>query len=341
MGVLATLYTVLGGLSAVLWTDLVQFVILIGGAVWIAVALVLQVPGGVGGILDVARATGHLELNWNFSLVEMTAIGVAIGFFFQMMQDYGTDQVTVQRLLATRDFRGTVKAVFFNACVDFFLIALLLFIGIGLFAFYQGHPTPATSELRPDQILPFFMVSHLPNGVSGLLIAGIFAAAMSSMDSGMNSMATVVVTDFVQPLRRKRSGTHDVTLARMITVVLGVLATGMAFYISTRHGIIETFAEFMSLFNAPVLALFLMGMLTRGGRFGGWCAGTGVALPATYYVQHCTDLNWVYYFPFSLAVALGIGLPVSALLNRIAGRPPVDAALTVWGRARPTMTDIP
>jgi len=137
MGILATGYTALGGLSAVLWTDLVQFMILVAGAVWVAVSLCLSVPGGVSGILEIARQTDHLHiLDWRFNLDEMTGIAVAVSYFFQLMQDYGTDQVTVQRLMAVRTFRGVVKAIIFNSLADLLIIGLLLFVGLGLFAFY-------------------------------------------------------------------------------------------------------------------------------------------------------------------------------------------------------------
>jgi SSS family solute:Na+ symporter len=151
------------------------------------------------------------------------------------------------------------------------------------------------------------------------------------MDSGINSMATVVVSDFIQPRRATPSTSrHDVFLARVLTLALGAASTLVAFYVSTLEGIIEAFARFMSLFNAPVLALFLLGILTRKGRFGGWCAGATAAVPATYWLQEYTDTCWVYYFPFSLFVTLGIGLVVSAVVNRVCGARSIEPGLTLW-----------
>ncbi|MCB1194800.1 sodium/solute symporter [bacterium] len=308
MGGLATAYTALGGLSAVLWTDVVQFVFLVGGAVWIVCSLALRVSGGAAEIFSIASSTGHIAFDWSVDLYKMTLVSVSISFFFQMMQDYGTDQVTVQRLMAVRTRRGMFKAILFNAGTDSIVIALLLFIGIGLFAFFYQNPQALPNGLPSDRILPYYIIHNLPDGISGLLIAAIFAAAMSSMDSGIHSMSTVIVHDFIHTLNPQTAhSSRDVVLARVLTVTLGITATTGAFYVSRLEGIVEAFAQFMSLFNAPVLALFLLGMLSRTARFSGWCCGAACAVGITFYIQHYTELHWTYYFPVSLGVSWSIG----------------------------------
>jgi SSS family transporter len=305
MGLLATLYTVAGGLAAVLWTDVVQFVMLIGGAVFVAAVLCVKHPGGAAGILSFAQSHDHLQLDGSISLWRMTLTGVAISFFFQMMQDYGTDQVTVQRLLATKTKRGMAQAIAFNAGVDFCIITLLLFIGLGLFAYYQLNPGLLPETISGDKIFPYFIVSALPAGISGLLIAAIFAAAMSSMDSGINSMATVVVHDFIG------EGERPVHRARIVTALLGVLSTGLSvllFFVAKAEGIIETFATFMGLFSAPVLALFLLGLLTRRGRFGAWIPAAALGIGFTLWLQQATEVSWIWYFPAGFAVSFGLSL---------------------------------
>ena len=305
MGLLATLYTVAGGLAAVLWTDVVQFVMLIGGAIFVAAVLCAKHPDGASGILSFAQTHDHLQLDGSISLWRMTLTGVAISFFFQMMQDYGTDQVTVQRLLATKTKRGMAKAILFNAGVDFCIITLLLFIGLGLFAYYQLNPGLLPEHISGDKIFPYFIVSALPAGISGLLIAAIFAAAMSSMDSGINSMATVVVNDFTG------EGDHVIKRARIVTAALGILATGLSvllFFVAKAEGIIETFATFMGLFSAPVLALFLLGLLTKRGRFGAWVPAAAIGISSTLWLQQATDVSWIWYFPAGFSVTFGLSL---------------------------------
>ena len=131
MGTLAVTYTVLGGLSAVIWTDLLQFVILFGGAVWIGATLLLNVPEGLKGIMTIAEETGHL-IHRKIDIKEMSAVIVAIAFFCQFMQDYGTDQVSVQRLMAIKNYKGIAKAVITNSFCDLFFVGLLLFVGLGM-----------------------------------------------------------------------------------------------------------------------------------------------------------------------------------------------------------------
>ncbi|MDH3982176.1 MAG: sodium/solute symporter [Kiritimatiellaceae bacterium] len=326
MGLLATAYTALGGLAAVVWTDAIQFIILIGGAIWIAVSLITGVEGGAMEILTIAKATGRLHIaDWKIDLFSMSGPIVAISFFFQLMQDYGTDQVTVQRLMATGSLKKTVKSVAFNACTDFFIIGLLLFIGLGLFAFFQTSELPA--EITGDKVMPYYIIHYLPQGISGLLITAVFAAAMSSMDSGINSIATVLITDFSKCTSRT-SRLSDVALARIITIGLGALATALAFYVSTIGGIIKAFASFMSLFSAPVLALFLLGVLTRKGSFYGWLVGLAVSVPTTWWLQKEIEVHWVYYFPCSFLTAFGIAL----LASRFFKTPDAPKDLTVWNR---------
>ena len=288
MGALGTLYTALGGLAAVIWTDVVQFFVLVGGAVWVAATLILRTPGGVSSIYEISLETGHLNLlDWRPSLTEMTVSVVAISYFIQFMQDYGVDQVTVQRLVATKSLREMRRATVINALFTVVITGILGFIGLGLFAYNHYLPGLIPESLGRDEIFPYYVVHALPAGASGLVITGVFAAAMSSVDSGINSLSTVVVNDFVRPLRGSRAvdDAHDVWLARILTVVFGAFATGVAFFASTIGDIIKTSQGFIGLFSGPVLALFLLGILTRWATFSGWLIGTAVALPATMAIQ--------------------------------------------------------
>lgn len=320
MGGIATLYTVMGGLAAVIWTDVAQFITLIGGAIVVALFLIRLSPDGATGIITFARDNNHLQLDGSISLFRMTLTGVAISFFFQMMQDYGTDQVTVQRLLSTRTKGGMAKAILFNAVTDFCLVCLLLFIGLGLFSYYQQNPGALPEGISGDRIFPYFVAHVLPTGLSGLLVAAIFAAAMSSMDSGINSMATVVINDFILPAggnTQQESGSV-LRLARILTAVFGLLATALAaylFFFSKTRGIIETFATFMGLFSAPVLALFLLGLLTKRGSFTAWIPAALAGIAFTGWLQ-TTDVSWIWYFPAGFAVTFTAAWTRSLLFSR-------------------------
>ena len=336
MGVLAAAYTALGGLSAVLWTDLVQFVILVTGLVWVVCSLCWNVPHGVAGILHTAAATDHLKLfELRPSLFEMTAISVGVSYFLQLMQDFGTDQITVQRLMSVPTYGGMVRATIFNAFSDLFIVSLLLFAGLGLFAYYQTFPGRLPEEVSADRVLPYYIMHALPNGVSGLLITSIFAAAMSSMDSGINSVVTVLIRDLLTPFNLQRaSDEQNVGLARWLTVAIGAFATGIAFYVASIEQILKASSSFLGLFGAPVLTLFLLGMLTRRTNFPGWLIGLGVAIPATIWVQHFTRIHFIYYFPFCFAMCAVATYPASLLVGRVAGIALGERSMTIWGRPR-------
>jgi SSS family transporter len=326
MGILAVSYTSLGGLSAVLWTDVLQFIVLVGGAVWVAVTLIVNVPNGFSGIIQTAQQNDHL-MNWDVSLFEMSATVVLASYFVSLIQEYGTDQISVQRLMAVKTYRGMVGAALLNSFFDLLIVTLLLFLGIGMFAYYTHFQDLLATGVEGDRVLPFYIVHALPNGISGLLITALFAAAMSSMDSGINSLATVIVTDFIKPLRRKPSiPRNDIRLARYLTFSLGALAIGVACYASTIGQVLKASQIFLGLFSGPVLALFMLGVLSRRANFRGWCVGTVPAIVATIYVQRI-GIHWTYYFPFCFAVSFVVGYLASALISDPHGR----TELTIWG----------
>jgi len=331
MGILSTAYTVMGGLSAVIWTDVVQFILMLGGVAWLIVALAARAPDGVLGILSFAREQGHLHVaDWHLSLTAMSGWIVGVGYFFQLMQDYGTDQTTVQRMMSIPSSRGVTRALFFNAGVDFVVIGALLFIGLGLFACQAADPTLLPADLSGDRLLPTFILHGLPDGVSGLLIAALFAAAMSSLDSGINCVATVLIHDFVRPARQTPHTERDeLYLARLLTLALGAFATALAFYVSRFDRLIEAYTHIVSLFNAPILGLFLLGMLTRRADFLGWTVGALVAIVTTQLVQSFTALHFSYHFPLALFLTLAIGYAVSFMRRQTPSATP-HPGLTVW-----------
>ena len=203
-----------------------------------------------------------------------------------------------------------------------------------MFAYYQYFPDLLPDDITGAKVLPHFIVHALPNGVSGLLITALFAAAMSSMDSGINTLATVIVNDFVKPLRHHYSGEkHDVFLARIITLVIGCLAIGAACYASRYDDrVLKAAAALLSLFSGPILALFLLGMLTRRGNFYAWCLASVISICSTFWLQNYElpesglGVHWTFYFPFSFGICFLISLMISCVW-------PGDRAapeLTVW-----------
>ena len=302
MGLIATLYTFLGGLAAVVWTDVIQFILLLTGMIWVAISLTGTVEGGMSAILNWAKRAVDLTCSNGPLLFSPILPLVGLSFFLQLMQEYGTDQVTVQRMMATGSQQKTLKAILFNAIVDLITISTLLYIGLGLWAIFPDLP----EGIQPDGLLPYYMLAHLPNGVSGLVITAIFAAAMSSVDSGINALSSVCVTNF----KRVK---NPLQTARLLTLIFGITATMLAFYVSTIGGLIKAFTSFMSLFSAPVLALFLLGICSKRASLGGWLIGTAGSV-GKLWLQHGLEAHWVYYFPASFITVFALGYIGSLIL---------------------------
>jgi solute:Na+ symporter, SSS family len=305
IGALATAYTVLGGLKAVLWTDVFQFILLAGGAVFIVFKLAADVDGGFAAILALAVDNAKLDvLDFRIDLFKMTAAIALFSYLLSFMQDYGVDQVTVQRLISVGSSKGIKRAVYFNAFTDIIINAVLLFIGLGLFAFFHGKTLP--EDVSGSAILPHYIVNYLPAGISGLIVTAIFAAAMSSLDSGINSISTVIVNDFIVPLKKDITEHRKVSLGRLLTFALGTIAIISAFYAGRIGDIVKVTSSFLGMFSAPVLVLFLVGILSRRGSFLHWVPGLAVSLGVSFYLQHFTQVHWIYYFPAGFTACMGV-----------------------------------
>ncbi|HMP89196.1 MAG TPA: sodium/solute symporter [Kiritimatiellia bacterium] len=319
IGLLATLYCVLGGLSAVVWTDVPQFIIMIGGAIWVAVLISAMVPGGAIGVIEEGHLADKLMVfDWTLKPLQITALAVAIAYAFMLVQEYGVDQVSVQRLLAVKSDKGVTRAILFNATTDFFIIGILLFVGLGLFVYYQQHPSQLPASITPDRVLPWFILHQLPIGISGLIIAALFAAAMSSVDSGLNSLSTVILNDIAGPIQGGVAGhEYSVKTARWLTAGLGVLATSIALFVYQHIGsIIKAFYTFMGLFSAPVLAFFLLGFFTRKASFAGWLPAMICSVITISVIKNYGWLHSIHYFPISVVVTLVLGYGFSLILPK-------------------------
>lgn len=324
IGFLATVYCVMGGISAVIWTDVIQFIIMIVGVGIVVTMLSGMVNGGAFGIIHEGHLADKLKIfDWTIKPGHMTALAVAIAYAFILVQDYGIDQVSVQRLLTVKTDRGVSRAICFNALTDFLIIGALLFAGLGLFVYYQSQPGLLPESISGEQVLPWFILHNLPAGISGLIIAALFAAAMSSVDSGLNSLTTVILHDLAAPLAgHGDSNRYGVVAARFLTAALGIVATLVAMFVFQRiGGIIKAFYTFMGLFSAPVLALFLLGMLTSRANFLGWIVATVISVTGIMLIDHAGKLHEIYYFPVSSVVTIVTGYLFSLLLPSTGSNP--------------------
>ena len=332
MGLVATAYTCTGGLAAVIWTDVIQFVILTAGAVLVAFSLVDGLPGGLDQFFEIVLTADKLGLtDLRFDFAEATGLTVVLCYFI-MGFGYGNNQVVMQRLLAARSRSGMARALILDRVLEILVAALLYMIGLGIFAYFQVFPENLAPGIAGDRILPYYIIHALPAGVSGLLIAAVFAAAMSTVDSGIHSSATMIQVDFVGPLRKRPlTQRQSLTLARALTAGLGLLGTATALLVSKGGGILETMSKVGGLTAAPVTALFLLGVLTRRGHFPAWLAATlGISLPLSIYVQNFAEVHWIFYTPIALVSCLSGSLIFSLLLRPRSSRERDITGLTIW-----------
>jgi SSS family solute:Na+ symporter len=312
VGALTLVYTFEGGIAAVIWTDLVQLVIYIGGSLLAAYMLVRSIPGGWSAVVSDAARAGKLQLiSWSWDpRLPFTFWAGVIGGTFLTMASHGTDQLLVQRLLTCRNARESQRALVLSGVVVLLQFALFLWIGLMLHTYYQFHPVPAMAST--DEIFPAFIVRSLPHGIAGLVIAAIFAAAMSNLSGSLNSLASSTLFDFYQPL----AGAHAdekalLPLSRWLTVVWGVALIAIALLARGWGSVFTVGLTIASIVWGPMLGAFLMGVLTSSATERGVIAGIALSLAIMIAVRAFTPLAWTWYVLAGTAVCAGTGMLVS------------------------------
>ena len=321
VGMLTLVYTFEGGIAAVIWTDLIQFVIYIGGSLLAAYELVHLMPGGWPAIAASASAAGKLRavsFTWDLT-VPFTFWAGLIGGTFLTNASHGTDQLLVQRLLTCRDLRDSQKAIITSGFIVFAQFVLFLGIGIMLFAYYQHVPRPAITT--NDEIFPAFIVTTLPHGISGLVIAAIFAAAMSNLSGSLNSLASTTVLDFYSPLTGGRTPDASLlALSRWCTAGWGVVLIAIAVMARGWGSVFTAGLTVASIVYGPMLGAFLLGVLTTRATARGVMTGMTIAAASMIAVWWMTPLAWTWYVLVGTAICFGVGYAVSFTPPRRAAR---------------------
>ncbi len=327
-GTLTTLYTALGGMRAVIWTDVMQFAVLFGGQLLIVAVALGKIPGGLGGVWETAVADDRLRLSMSFSLSERVNLWAVLfaGAFLHLVQ-MSTDQVSVQRYLTAGSLREAQRSLWIKLWLVLPVLVLFYGTGLVLYAFYKLHGDPLAGGMiaKEDQILPYFVVTQLPAGLPGLLIAAIYAASMSTISAGLNSLASATVVDFKQRLSKAPEGsaTQQVRNARWITVAYGVMVMGFAFAVSAMPGnLVESVNTVIGLIGGPLLGLFFLGMFTQRattrGALVGCLSGFGTLLSLYLYQsgfftpeKPAPLISFVWFSLLGCSVTMAVGLLTS------------------------------
>ncbi len=344
VGTFTTFYAAFGGIRAVIWTDVIQFIILCGGAVFAVVYISADI--GVAEWVSIAfePIPDHETIVWSWDPRErLTVVGIVLFAFAWHVCTYSSDQVVIQRYLTTRDGKSA-RSSFIVCCIgDVLLMLILGAVGFALFAFYQHHAHLMTGELtgnlrdHADLVFPHFIVHQLPAGLTGLIIAALFAAAMSSLDSGVNSVSAVITVDFYERFGKKpAAGKDSLTMAKTLGLILGFTATLMALGVDRIEGnIVEVTNKSTSCVVGPLFGVFALGMFSRSanqvGAIAGAILGFVVGLFVTFAGQWFGDaynISFMWIIPSSVVVTVVVGLLGSAL-----GPPPSEGQLRFLRRA--------
>lgn len=299
IGLLTAVYTIVGGIEAVLWTDVMQFFVLLGGLFIMGGVVIHSFGGDVAEIWRIASESHHTRMfDFKFSLFQFCFWAILLNNIIDNLSTYGSDQIMVQRFLTTRNASDMRRAVMLTGFITVPIVVLLMGVGICLVAFYQTHPALAEGLTRPDRVVPHFIRTSLPVGLAGLVIAGVFAATMSTLSGGFNSLATATYVDFIRRFRRNKAVTNeaDVKTARTITFLWAAFSTVMAFFVGHLGNIVEIFGKISGFFSGPILGIFLLGLLTR--RPGSVAAMAAISMGTflTWLVS-TTDVTWLWYSP--------------------------------------------
>lgn len=333
MGVLCTVYTAFGGIEAVIWTDVVQVAVFLGGALLCVVAIALRVNGGLIGIIDTGLQAGKFKVlnpSWDYTIASVWVIFV--GTLFSNLVPYSADQAVIQRYLTTPTEKQAARAIWTNAALTMPSAFIFFFLGTALYAFYTVHANKPDPNLGADAILPWFIVHELPAGVAGIVVAAIFAAAMSTLDSSINSMATVLVTDFYGRIKPDSSDRTRLLFARVFTVLLGALGTGCAVFIAGAEiqSLWDLFLALLGMLGGGLAGVFVLGIFTRRANGPGALLGIIVSTAVLYLVKQHTQAHFLLYGAIGIITCVAVGY-IAALAM---GSKPCAAELTVYGIAR-------
>ena len=312
IGVLTVIYTYMGGLKAVVWVDTLQMSLYLGGALAAAVALQVAVPGGWGHILSSAAAAGKLQpLNFSFDpTTPYTFWAGLLGGSFLSIGSHGVDQITVQRLLACRDLKSSQRAIIGSGVAIIFQFSVFLLVGIGLWVFYQGRPFDSS-----DEIFARFILEELPSGIRGLLIAAVFAAAMSTLASSINSLASASAYDYWAPLAGAEGDeARTLRAGKLFSLLWAVLLiSGAVIFIPLSRGTaaVEVALGVTSLVYGGLVGAFALGVFTK--KPGQTAAIVGMAAGIGVVIVFQRQMAWPWYSLVGTVVTFVVGLLVGRL----------------------------
>lgn len=319
MGIVTIIYCTMGGVEAVVWGDVIQGIILVGGALLAAIYLIFSTEGGFNGFIDIATTDHKLQLiDWSFDFTKATFWVVILGGIANNLISYTSDQTVIQRYLTTKNEKSAKHSILMNGIMSVCISIFFFVIGTGLYTFFKTHPTQMDITMtKTDTIFPFFMMSQLPAGVAGLLIAAIFAATMSTISSNINSVATAFSIDFYKRWETKASDKTMLTVARYTCIATGIIGIGIAILMATWdiYSLLDFFQEILGLLSSGLGGLFIMGIFfpridAKSALIGFLCG-----IITVFGFKYFTNVNLLLYGCIGMIMSVVVGFLLSFIFR--------------------------
>ncbi len=316
MGGFTILYTALGGMKAVIWTDFVQVFVMMGGAVFAIGFIIFQINGGLPEFVATAMAEDKTHLlDFSFDLTKATVWGFIFLVLFDVVLTFPKDQVLMQRVLSTKSDKEAGRSVWAMAAIMIPGGFVFYTIGTALFVFYKDNPERMNPLLSIDATFPLFIAAELPMGLTGLIIAGIFAAAMSTLSSIINSVATLASVDFYEKLAKDPTPKKSVLFAELMTVAVGLVGIGVALLLSRYdiHSLFDVSIELAGLLGGGFAGAYTLGMFTRRANSQGVAIGIASSIALTLIAWSMDLVHPYFYLAISILLCIVIGYLASLL----------------------------
>jgi cyclically-permuted mutarotase family protein len=314
-GGLTIVYTAMGGIEAVVWTDVLQVIILIGGIIFSIIYIIIHV-GGLAPLIHTGLANHKFkffDFHWSFTTIATWS--VLLGGFAELLGPYTTDQTVIQRYLTTKNEKSAASGIWTNGIISIPTGFLFFFLGTALYVFYKFHPGLISVGMKTDQIFPLFIGQELPAGLVGFLVAGVFSASMSSLSSGMNSVTTVITVDFIERLSVRVNEVKKLRLARWITILVGLIGTAMACLLAgfSIQSLFYLFQKIIGLVLSALAGVFILGIFTRRANAIGTLIGAIISLIVLSGVRFYTPIQFYIYPLIGIPVCVIVGFIVSLM----------------------------
>jgi SSS family transporter len=319
IGIVAVAYTLMGGIEAVIWTDVLQVGVMFGGILLTLILIVINTDGSLVELIHSASSQNKLKaFDFNFDFTSATVWVIAIGWIGRI-QEYVSTQSIVQRFTTVKDLKTAGKSMWISAISVIPIIIFFYLTGTALFLFYQEFPQKLNTNISQlDAILPFFIITELPLGIVGLVIAGIFAAAMSSLDSGIHSMSTVIIVDYYNRLSPNHIDKESYRFAKILVIILGLFGIVSAMLMASIpiQSLFDQLMTIMGLFGGGLAGIFLLGMLTDRANSLGVLIGFIISGIFQYFVSFHTSIHFLLFSVTGLFSCFIIGYLASIIISK-------------------------